>query len=472
MDNTDSQQIPIDPNEQRRILHEQDLKDAAESKVDNPKDFGSIWNNLVIRPSIPKKVESEEKFEKRLVWKNFSFQFFVKSFNDAPYRFKLLIIFMGFILVALCFFLSLSYISFSAIQNAAKLKPEIVYIQSKDPVDKDFAPLLPPELSIKDKENAISGELFTSSDYDKFANQRPFLISIDNQADARTQMAGLLSTDAVYEFPVEGGISRFVGVFWSKSPVLVGPVRSVRPYMMDILPEYDGIFSHWGQSGLDPKFPVYQGTDAAAIDTASYYTKYAVKHTECGVYEDKLLTSTGVSIEHSLFVTIPSLQGCIPAGWVSKPTIRAYLYKNDLEKDQRPIVSEASIKTGVVANDVRWVYDPNTNVYTRFINGKTQQERESGEITTKTVIIQYVSVHQSGDSLRHINVNILGTNTATILMDGKVYNATWKKSTRDDRTIFYDDKGAEFRFDRGRIWYHIVPQKNSFTDNQYTVEVK
>lgn len=470
--NKSNQPDQIDLNEERRILHEKDLEEASVEKVDDKNDFGSIWNNLVIRPVKTKPVESQEKFDKKLIWKNFSIQYFIKSFAEAPYRFKLLIIFLAFILLALCTFLFLSIIAFTATQNSVKLQTETQYIQSKDAIASDFAPLIPAELTIKDKQSSISGELFTTTDFEKFSNQRPYLISIDNQKDSRTQMAGLVSSDAVYEFPVEGGITRYIGVFWSKSPSLVGPVRSIRPYMMDILPEYDGILSHWGQSAIDPKYQGYKGNETAGVDSASYYTKYSVKHTECGIYEDKLLTSAGVAVEHSLFVNVSTLQSCIPAGWVAKPTIRSYLFKNDLEKDLRPIVSEADISTGTPINDIRWVYDPISNSYTRFLNSKVQQERENGEITSKTVIIQYVNATQSGDTLRHNILGMTGTNTATILMDGKVYAATWKKATRDDRTIFYDDKGAEFRFDRGRIWYQIVPEKSSFIDTNYTVDVK
>jgi hypothetical protein len=52
-------------------------------------------------------------------------------------------------------------------------------------------------------------------------------IKVDNIAQARPQ-TGLTGADIVYVLPVEGGLSRFLAVFSSHLPPVVGPVRSAR----------------------------------------------------------------------------------------------------------------------------------------------------------------------------------------------------------------------------------------------------
>ncbi len=65
--------------------------------------------------------------------------------------------------------------------------------------------------------------------------QRPALaVKIDNAPAARPQ-AGLNSADIIFEEQVEGNITRFVALFHSKQPGVVGPVRSARTSDFDIL---------------------------------------------------------------------------------------------------------------------------------------------------------------------------------------------------------------------------------------------
>ena len=52
-------------------------------------------------------------------------------------------------------------------------------------------------------------------------------VKIDNIALARPQ-TGLTDADIVYVLPVEGGLSRFMAVFSSHFPPVIGPVRSAR----------------------------------------------------------------------------------------------------------------------------------------------------------------------------------------------------------------------------------------------------
>ena len=63
---------------------------------------------------------------------------------------------------------------------------------------------------------------------------RPALsVKIENAPEARPQ-TGLQNADVVYEQIVEDGITRFMAVFNSNIPDVIGPVRSVRAMDPDI----------------------------------------------------------------------------------------------------------------------------------------------------------------------------------------------------------------------------------------------
>jgi hypothetical protein len=66
---------------------------------------------------------------------------------------------------------------------------------------------------------------------------RVLAVKIDNIVNARPQ-TGLTHADIVYVLPVEGGLSRFLAVFSSHYPSVVGPVRSAREDDLELLRQF------------------------------------------------------------------------------------------------------------------------------------------------------------------------------------------------------------------------------------------
>lgn len=77
----------------------------------------------------------------------------------------------------------------------------------------------------------------------------PLAVMVDNEITARPFQKGLSLADTVYEAPTEGGITRFLAVFdGEKYPKKIGPIRSSRPYYVDIIREYSAVYAHVGGS--------------------------------------------------------------------------------------------------------------------------------------------------------------------------------------------------------------------------------
>ncbi len=72
-------------------------------------------------------------------------------------------------------------------------------------------------------------------------------IMVENSPEARPQ-SGLVDAGVVYEAIAEGGITRFVTFFQEAQPEVVGPVRSLRPYYIDWVRQFDAAVAHVGGS--------------------------------------------------------------------------------------------------------------------------------------------------------------------------------------------------------------------------------
>ena len=97
---------------------------------------------------------------------------------------------------------------------------------------------------------------------------------VDNHPDARPQV-GLERTDIVFEELVEGGLTRYVAVWHSDVPDVIGPVRSIRPMDPDIISPLGGIVAY---SGGQSRFvemmraaPVYNAIHGQRDTDATFY---------------------------------------------------------------------------------------------------------------------------------------------------------------------------------------------------------
>ncbi|MCL2842676.1 MAG: DUF3048 domain-containing protein [Oscillospiraceae bacterium] len=92
--------------------------------------------------------------------------------------------------------------------------------------------------------NPLTGEL-TETDISQY---RPFAVTINNLQPALPQH-GLSQAEIIYEFPVEGGITRLLALFQDIEGIgEIGPVRSARLYFLDAIQAHDAIYVHAGGS--------------------------------------------------------------------------------------------------------------------------------------------------------------------------------------------------------------------------------
>ena len=104
----------------------------------------------------------------------------------------------------------------------------------------------------KTEECPINGEMLTKAQKTKWETRRPLGIMIENHKDARPQ-SGLSSADVIFEAVAEGGITRFLSIFYCKEPAIVGPVRSARMYFIKFLEGFGNypLYAHVGGANTE-----------------------------------------------------------------------------------------------------------------------------------------------------------------------------------------------------------------------------
>src|SRR3990167_5097724 len=97
----------------------------------------------------------------------------------------------------------------------------------------------------------LNGIMYTTTESSVYEKRRPLAVMIENHLDSRPT-SGVSSADIVYEAVAEGGITRFMGLFYcgiTYESTMFSPVRSARIYFTKLVPEYDALYNHVGGAG-------------------------------------------------------------------------------------------------------------------------------------------------------------------------------------------------------------------------------
>jgi hypothetical protein len=316
----------------------------------------------------------------------------------------------------------------------------------------------------------INGAKYTDIEKKAWSRRRPLTIMIENHLDSRPQ-SGLSETDVIYETVAEGGITRFLAVFYCDviaKDTLIGPIRSARTYFLDWASEYG-------------KYPLYVHVGGANVagkaDALGQIQKYGwggskgndINQFSVGYptfWRDYERLGRTTATEHTMMSTSEKLwQEAEKRSWTNKsPNNQDWLddftsWKFDDDSDTRGSTSSISFDfwEGFKQYDVRWEYDSETNSYKRFNGGESHPDQNTSEqLTAKNIVIQFTTETGPIDELKHMLYGTIGSGEALIFQNGEAIKATWKKESRTARTLFFDKKGKEIKFVRGRIWIEIL----------------
>ena len=280
------------------------------------------------------------------------------------------------------------------------------------------------------------------------AHREPVAVMISDNAIDRPQ-SGISSASIVYQVPMEGGEDRYMAVFQEGTATDIGGVRSARPFFVSWVMEYKAVYAHVGG---DPKTL----TQVIPANAGNFYNMDEINGGSCAYHR----VSTRPA-PHNDYTNTAALLGCAaklnyPTSYQNLPTRP---FRDDTPTAQLPASQTISIPyhTGTVG----YQFDPKTDSYLRIIGGKPEIDpANSQEVYARNVIVMYqtVSLDPNTDpGYNRILLGNVGSGKATLFIEGKTINATWKKPSSTALTRFYDSSGNEIPLVRGEIFMQVVP---------------
>lgn len=282
------------------------------------------------------------------------------------------------------------------------------------------------------------------------ASTRPALmVKVDNVGGAVPQ-AGLNSADLVVEEPVEGGLTRFVAIFHSTDPEVVGPVRSARPIDADIsrIIGGGGVLLFSGASPQEIK-PVKADSEAVLIS-------------------DDWATAPGTfsrdperSGEHNLFADSTKAWEWAAANATTHAPREPFPHTAAPSATARP-ANEVSFR--FPDNSVRWEWDGKH--WLRSQHGKPHETVDDGQVRADSVVIISVTTTTDPDLKDVLGnptpvVDLRSSGPAWVLREGTVTKGTWSRSGLDAPLVLTDSAGQPMGAKPGRSWLEILPDSDT-----------
>lgn len=329
----------------------------------------------------------------------------------------------------------------------------------------------------KTEECPLNGEMVGKSLKTNWEKVRPLGIMVENHTEARPQ-SGLSSADVVYEAVAEGGITRFLVVFYCHNAAFVGPVRSARIYFVKTIQGYgeNPLYAHVGGANTDG--PADALGEIEDLGWANYndLNQFSVPFPNFWRDYDRLPDR---ATEHTVYTDTSKLWNYAKAkrelsnvddkGVAWNKNFEPWLFKDDAKTGDRGTVNKIDFgfwNTSAADYGVTWTYDKATNSYKRSNGGKPHVDNNTKkQLEAKNVVVVFAEESPANDGYEggHLLYDVVGTGTGYVFQDGKVIKITWKKPDEESMFRFYDEKGKEVNLVRGKIFVEILPTGNKVT---------
>ena len=273
-------------------------------------------------------------------------------------------------------------------------------------------------------------------------DRRVVAIKIDNHLNARPQ-SGIELAETVYEVLVEGGITRFIGLFHTVDGDFIGPMRSARPTDIGLVKPLGATFF---VSGMQP------------------WVRSLYRQAEIYLIEDMRPASFRVSdrhAPHNLYSNSELVrEEADNREYPDEPPPPIFVW------GELPLSSSAAQEINFdwsAGHQIDWSWDGSQ--YLRFTNSEPHNWVEPDletehQIAADTLVVitgDRYTARPSGRGTPVPAIETVGEGQALVFSDARVVQGTWSRSSIEETFSLADENGAPLPVPPGRVWIIVFP---------------
>jgi hypothetical protein len=289
-------------------------------------------------------------------------------------------------------------------------------------------------------------------------DRRPAVVKITNFPRSVRPQWGLTIADHIYEYYLEDGLTRFIGVFYGQDAERAGPVRSARPFDEHVVRMYKGIFvfGYADDRVVDPLMEsdlknllVFERPNncppMCRIGPENAYNNLYVNTQELTDYirsrgdANQRQNLAGLRFESSAMVTF--------GGWdVKRIAIRYSRSSHNLwEYDS---TTERYLRSQETDNQ-----DRGQEEYAPLIDSLTGQQVAADNLVILLVPTGYF---YKSNSTEIYDIALKGQGDGYAMRQGKVFKIQWKRLKPDQLISLVYPGGIPYPLKPGNVWFEVL----------------
>lgn len=275
-------------------------------------------------------------------------------------------------------------------------------------------------------------------------DERIVSVMVNNHRHARPQ-SGLSKADIVFEILAEGDITRFLALFQSEQPEVVGPVRSAREYYFTLAENYGALYVYHGaanfvndmikQRGIEHLNGSIYDNDGHLFKRESFRKAPHNSYLQYGAVYN-VASEKGYDITSGTHINLP---------FVSED--------EDISGDHVHHV-EIGYAGQNPSHLVEYIYNEHNERYMRYEDHEQTVELNTEEPIEVDNVFIIEAAHEVIDNEGRRKVDLTSGGTAYLLQKGKFQDIEW---TSVDGQIIPISNGQSVGFVPGKTWINVVP---------------
>lgn len=328
----------------------------------------------------------------------------------------------------------------------------------------------------KDQACPLNGKLFTNTEAQAWQKRRPLAVMIENSPDARPQ-SGMARSDIVFEAVAEGGVTRFMSLFYcdvQRQDTIIAPVRSARTYFIDWASGFNlPLYVHVGGANLAGPANALGQLGEYGWNLENDLNQFSIGYPTF-VRNANRLNGKEIATEHTMETSTERLwEVAEERDWTNMSPERKYGRKVIPAEEWSDGYEGWTFVDGVSGSEVSnisyefwsgysqyavsWQYDAATNTFKRSQGGEPHTDLNTGEqIAASNVIVLLTREKGPIDELKHMLYTTTGKGNALIFKNGELEKATWSKPTREAELEFLTATGKPVELTRGLTWISVL----------------
>ncbi|MBN1147586.1 MAG: DUF3048 domain-containing protein [Anaerolineales bacterium] len=288
--------------------------------------------------------------------------------------------------------------------------------------------------------------------------RRPMVVKITNFPRSVRPQWGLTLADHVYEYYLEDGLTRFIGVFYGQDAEQVGPVRSARPFDEHVVRMYKGIFvfGYADDRVVDPLVesdlknllvferpnncpPLCRIGPENAYNTLYVNTQQLTEYIRERGVDNVRQELSGLRFEDSPMVALGGWEVERIAIRYSRTSHNYWEYNPETERYQR--WQEADSR------------DIGEEVYLPLVDSLTSQPIEADNLV---ILLPPIGYYFKSNSTEIYDIALKGQGEGFAMRQGKVFKIEWKRFKPDQLISLVYPGGIPYPLKPGNIWFEVL----------------